>query len=281
MLYTVDFLIGFVAFSGDEDDVVPTLSAQGLCDGLRAIGLDSGGEAVEAGKDFGDNRHGILGARVVGGHNRFVGPSIDGCGHLGAFGAVAVAAAAEDADEAAGGDVAEGREDVAQGIVGVGVVDEDARGNLFEAAPTRLCGGDGAEDGIRRYAQRVGGGGGAEEVGEVVFAAEGGVEVEGAVAKAEGGLGAGRRKGGLHLRDGVGIEARVSGRLKAVKELFAVGVVEIDDGGGGETIEEEACFHLKVGVHRLVVVEVVLGKIGKGREGKAGRTDACLVDRVA
>ncbi len=74
-----------------------------------------------------------------------------GLAHQGALGAVAVAAAAEERDHTAGGQGARHLNDVAQGVVGVRVVDHDQKGlaavHALEAAGDRGACFDAARDG--------------------------------------------------------------------------------------------------------------------------------------
>ena len=94
---------------------------------------------------------GIFGAGIVAGGDDEIAAFARGLAHLGALGAVAVAAAAEEGDDARAGccgDLAGERGQVAQRVVGVGVVDDDGEGlagiDGLEAA------GNGLERGTRR-----------------------------------------------------------------------------------------------------------------------------------
>lgn len=103
-------LFVFVAFAGDDDDVGVGVGLwragfDRCSDGAGAVDLDVYFVAegfVDAGEDVFDDRGGFFGARVVAGDDDVVGELCGGFAHAGAFGFVAVAAAAEDDEEFAG-----------------------------------------------------------------------------------------------------------------------------------------------------------------------------------
>ena len=159
---------------------------------------------AEARQDVGDDGGGVLGAGIVGGDDGNVRPTVDGGGHFGALGTVAVAAAPEDAEDAAFGEGTQGGEDVGEGVVGVGVVHEDMRGHGLQTPPAGFGRGDGHQDGVDADAEGLRGRGGAEDVGQVVTSAEGGAEGDAAATQGHLGLGAGGREGGLGRGGGVG-----------------------------------------------------------------------------
>ena len=79
-------------------------------------------------EDLGDDRVRVLGARVVGGDDADVGQLGPDAAHQRALLAVAVAAAAEDADQPAAGDDARRAQDVLERVGRVRVVDEHREG---------------------------------------------------------------------------------------------------------------------------------------------------------
>ena len=84
---------------------------------------------LEGGLNLGQDRARIFGARVVAGGDDEVA-SLPGRGaHLGALGAVAIAPAAEEGEDAAAGcapsSAGQGPDEIAQGVVGVRVVHDD------------------------------------------------------------------------------------------------------------------------------------------------------------
>jgi hypothetical protein len=125
----------FVALAGEQHDVSRLGGADGELDGGAAVGLDdatrTGG--LDAGESLVEDGRGIFGARVVAGEDDQIAALAGGAAHLGALSAVAVAAAAEESDDSAlrvagtavGYELAGQGDEVAQGIVGVGVVDDD------------------------------------------------------------------------------------------------------------------------------------------------------------
>ena len=101
--------------------------------GRGAIGLDGVADAggFERGFNLGKDGARIFGARIVAGGNHEVASLARGVAHLGALGAVAIAAAAEERDDAAAGlrrQLAGQGDQVAQRVVGVRVVHNDGEG---------------------------------------------------------------------------------------------------------------------------------------------------------
>ncbi len=126
-------LLFFVALAGDEDDVVRLGFSECEVDGRGAIGLDGIADIAgfEAGLDFSEDGARIFGARVVAGGDDEVASLPCGQAHLGAFGAIAIAAAAEDSEDAATGlrgHLARKSSEIAERVVGVRVVDDDGEG---------------------------------------------------------------------------------------------------------------------------------------------------------
>ncbi len=123
---------------------------------------------------------GIFGAGIVAGGDDEIAAFARGLAHLGALGAVAVAAAAEERDDAraatCGGHLAGEGGQIAQGVVGVGVVHDHGEGlagvDGLEAAGNGLERGNGGDEMRERNAARVGGGEGGEQVEDVDFAGE-------------------------------------------------------------------------------------------------------------
>ena len=100
---------------------------------LGAVGLD--GErrlaALQSGQRVVDDRHRVLAARIVGGEDDEIAAAPGGFAHQRALGAIAIAAAAEDGDHlaaAAGNEFAGKRGEIAQRVVGVGVIHHHGEG---------------------------------------------------------------------------------------------------------------------------------------------------------
>src|SRR5207247_3241212 len=98
-----ELLTLLVPLARDHDDVVRLGGLDRVCDRGTAV-PDDLRVAVDAGHDLVDDRAGILAARVVGGHDRDVRELGGDPAHDRALLAVAVTAAAEDADQSARGD---------------------------------------------------------------------------------------------------------------------------------------------------------------------------------
>src|SRR5690242_3060111 len=97
-----DNLILFMPLAGDEDDVAAARFAERGSDRRRPVGLTPDrGARRDARHDMVDDPLGPLAARVVGGDGEDVAQARRDGAHAGAFRPVAVAAAAEDGDDAA------------------------------------------------------------------------------------------------------------------------------------------------------------------------------------
>ena len=88
-----------------QDDIVRLCGSESEADGGCAVGLDGVADAggLEAGLDFGEDGERIFGAGIVAGGDDEVASLARGLAHLGALGAVAIAAAAKEGDDAATG----------------------------------------------------------------------------------------------------------------------------------------------------------------------------------
>src|SRR5215218_2917826 len=121
-----ELLALLVALARDDDDVARPGERDGALD--RGVAVDDrlgGATVLDPGEDLVDDRRRVLGARVVRRDDRLVGQARGDLAHLRALAAVAVAAAAEDAEQAAGRQRARRREHVLQRVGRVRVVDED------------------------------------------------------------------------------------------------------------------------------------------------------------
>ena len=148
-----DELLRFVSLARDEHDVA---GARALDRGLqrRAAVVDHADARVvaETRANVGDDRAGILAARVVVGQHDAVGEVRGDGAHHRPLAAVAIAAAAEHAPELAGDGAFERRQHALQRIRRVRIVDDDPRlgrrtAEHFHAARRRLRR---AERGARR-----------------------------------------------------------------------------------------------------------------------------------
>src|ERR1035441_10375739 len=125
--------ISFVALAGEDDDIAFARFLQGSADGRLAIRLDDVGhvEAADADQGVVHDGQGIFGSRCVAGEDDEVA-ALRGClSHEGTLGAVAVAAAAEERNDALWVEPAGHRDDVAQRVVGVRVVHHHDEGLAF------------------------------------------------------------------------------------------------------------------------------------------------------
>src|SRR5262245_42205918 len=104
MPHLPDLLVFLVAFSRDHDGVARPGLVERSRDRLAAIDDRHvrGAGLAEARLDVGEDRAGILAARVVGSEDREVGATADGAPHERALAAVSVPAASEDGDDPPG-----------------------------------------------------------------------------------------------------------------------------------------------------------------------------------
>ncbi len=136
-----DDLVIFVAFAGEEDDISGFCLVEGRFDRGCAVGFDVdfgtkfGGKP---GQDFLDNEIRVFRSGVIAGDENRVRVFFRDVGHSGPFGPVPIAAAAEDHDKLVGHEGFQGRKDIDQAVVGMGVIDEDFKsglvGNPFKPA---------------------------------------------------------------------------------------------------------------------------------------------------
>ena len=166
-----------VPLAGDHDDVAVGCVPDGGADGRAPIGLHLDlGATPGAGEDLLDDGLRLLRARVVGGHDEHVRQLPGGPSHERALGAVAVAAAAEDAHEPTLRDLPRRAKDVRERVRGVGIVHEHrerlALLDRLEAAGNACDMRDAAHDRIVGQLEEPPGRDGAEDVLDVEAAAQ-------------------------------------------------------------------------------------------------------------
>ena len=76
-------------------------------------------------------------------------------------------------------------------------------------------------------------------------------------------------------------DGRAAHRAAELREPAAVLAVCADDAGAHGVLGEQGGLGAEVGLHGLVVVQVVLGEVGEGGHGKARAQDAAEVDGLA
>ncbi len=118
-------LVIFVAFAGQQDDVVGSGRVDRRLDRRAAVRLNGDpriGRILEARKDVLDDFERILGSRIVAGHEDPVGHLPAHAGHSRPFGLVSVASAAEQRNEFSLAQRPQRRQDIFEGVIGVGVI---------------------------------------------------------------------------------------------------------------------------------------------------------------
>ena len=258
------------------------------CDGRGAVGLDVL-VAGHAGEDLLDDRGRLLAARVVGRDDRAVGEAAHDLAHQRALGAVAVAAAAEDAEKPSRREAACLGEHVLESLRRVRVVDEyrerlalvhrleapghagqvlDAPDDRVVLDPEQACGRDRPED-----------------VLDVEAPAQPWAHGESGSAEAR------RGRGELQvLGPDVGVvlqaerEERPPERPQLVGETASVLVADVHGRGRAVAVDvrvdEEAALRLVVRVHRPVEVQVILGEVREDERSEARADEALELGRV-
>ena len=285
-------LIVLVALARDENRVARLRLRDGARDGGATVGLhfEAAGSRAHSAHDVLDDGLRIFGARVIRRHHRMVGRQ-GGLAHDGTLAGIAVAAAAEHADGAAGRERHDGRERLLQRVGRVGVVHEHrhaARVRRAHALQTtrdlrRLL--ERFDDGLGREAQLQPDAEGAHDVLHVELAHERVVERMQAAAHVERDGGVGRSILHVHGMDLRGrIEARrdhaVFGNRATPQQLFAPLVVNADHALGRIIFREQARLRLEVGLERMMVVQVILRQVGERRNGECGVPRAIEVERM-
>ena len=120
-----DDLAGLVTLAGDHERVAVGEHRDSSANGRAPIAdLE---RRRRGGEDLGANGGGVLGARIVVGHDRHIGEAGRSRAHHRPLARIAVAAAAEHQDEAAAHEWPQGRERFLERIGLVGVIDEHRR----------------------------------------------------------------------------------------------------------------------------------------------------------
>jgi hypothetical protein len=255
-----ELLALLVSLAGDDDDVARLGCLDRVRD-CRAPVLDDLRVAVDARKDLVDDGAGVLAARVVGRDDWDIGELGGDPAHDRALLAVAVATAAEDADQAARCELARGREHVLERVGRVRVVDEhrerlplvdglETSGHAvdrFQPARDRVV--IDPEQATARYRRKR------------VLHVEAALELE--IDSVE--------RFGPNLRLlGEAVGQRVGPLLR---ELASPRVADVDR-RGRSSLDEEPALRLEVRLHRPVQVEVVLGQVRERERGEADPVEA-------
>ena len=174
-------LFFLVALAGDENHVAGLCGLEGKTNCGGAIDFDGVRDAgrLEAGLDLGEDRRGIFRAWIVAGGDDEIAAFARRLTHFGALGTVAIAATAEERDDAragSGGDLAGERGQIAERVVGVRVVDDHgewlAGVDGLEAAGNGLERWNSGGEMRERNAARVSGSEGGEKIEDVDFAGQ-------------------------------------------------------------------------------------------------------------
>ncbi len=144
--FALDFLVGFVAFTGDQEDVVGLRQFDCQEYGLFSVGFNEVVvEGLSAFDHFLDDVEGVFVSWVVAGEDSEVCQLCCDCAHFGSFLGVAIAAASDDHDEFVVFELAECGEYGLECVGCVGVVYEGVEGFVddgFESAGWGLALGE-------------------------------------------------------------------------------------------------------------------------------------------
>src|SRR3954454_16288317 len=276
-----ELLALFVALARDHEHVAGLGHVDRLLDRRAAVDLDL--DAARAAlEDRVDDRVRVLAAGVVGGDERDVRTLARDRAHERALGAVAVAAGAEDDDEAVLRERPGRTQDVVERVGGVGVVDEDrerlALVDRLEAARDAGRMRQGIRDRVVVDPEGADGGDRAQDVQDVEPAGQ--RRAQGTAAERERGT----RRVALEVRRpqlGVGrVDADRDRLAELVCEPPAVGVVDVDDRRPWARLEQPPLGG-EVVLHRRMEVEVVLREVRKHRDVPVDRVGAVELQGVA
>jgi hypothetical protein len=287
-------LVVLVALAGDHHDVARRGLGHRRADRGAAIDVDV--ERVgHRRQDRVEDGPRIFGARVVAGHHRQVGLGRDRRAHLGPLGGIAIAAAAEHADQPATGQRPQRGQHVVERVRGVRVVDQDVEaggvGHPLDAAGHAGQRLDAARDRGVRQPERLTDAHRQRDVGDVVVAdqrvrPDGQLAARGLHAGGDAGdrralLDYPDRRAALRLVERAlgrrhvqhGPRLRGGGGRRAHGD--AGGIVDVDhrDAGPRQLAAEQQLLGLGVLLHRAVEVEVILRQVGEraDRELDAGQ----------
>jgi hypothetical protein len=263
-----------VTLAGDDDDVAFARFLERLRDRASAVRLHLHGSG-DTGEDLGDDRLGILTARIVRGDDGHVGKARGDRAHQRTLAPVPIAAAAEHTDQPAVRQRAGLVQHRLEGTRLVRVVDQHGEGlalvDGLEAAGHSGEMLDALRDRCIVDPEQSRRGRGAEDVLHVEAAAQAGPELE--AGEAEGR--AARSDIDVSRVCDAELHGLLAERAQLVGELAAVWIAHVDGRGRASPVEvrlgEEPALRVEVVLHRRVEVEVVLGEV---REDERAEADA-------
>ena len=281
MLHAGDLLRGLVALACDDDDIPLLRLAERKRNRLAPVGLaHAPGPLRHAARHRRDDRERVLAARIVGGDDHAVRATRRRRAHQRALHRVAVAAGAEHHPEPARGESARRRQHLVEPVRRVREVDVHLRRDLgvldaLEPSPARLQPRNHRLHRPARHSRGLGKRRRDEHVRAVVLAHERQPrEVVGAVRDRDADHIDGEVAGGVeHLARALAVQrhherrqvaaAHVRPRLSHARHLL-----------------RQLQLRREIRLHRLVVVEMVLGEIGERAAGEARLAGAVLAERV-
>ena len=292
-----DGLSFFVSFAGQEHQVTRPRFGNGQGDGAVAIGLDEdfGWGLLEPRQHLFDDGQRVFSPRIIRSKYNHVAAFSSRLPHERALGTITIATAAEHGDDPAAS-AAHKRtrcgDDIAQGIVGVGVVDHD--GKILPAI-------DGLESAwhivqercaLRDLVERQAAGDGScarsQQIIDIDASGKAGGDGDNSVRGDHGEAHA----RGLHLQtvgakvalaQAVGVEQLRTCGERGLFQAGAVFIVNVEDGRArrwSSRAIEELSFGGKVFLHAAVIIEMVAGKVGEDGHIEMKPEDPLLVKGV-
>ena len=289
-------LIVLMAFAGDQHQIPRSGLGNGGGNGGGPIGFHhQSGSGGNARHHIRQDLGGVLRPGVVGGHHDPICQAGGDGPHLRSLAAVAIPAAAEHTDQLALGEGPAGVEGTVQAIGGVGVIHQHRR--LSGGTIARPAGGDPLHP--ARHTTKTGQPLQQHRQGKPQLQqAAHRLQLIHQVEAAQQGRAERPRPHRTHqdAADAIGTEhqllhaqfsgaARLEGTAPALGtepfgQAHAPGIIHIHHGGGIRLQQrrlEQLGLGLEIGLHRGVVIEVVLGEVGENRPGELAATDALLV----
>ncbi len=238
------------------------------------------------GHRLGDFRR-VFRARVVRGHDRNVSRLTDRKTHWPALALVTIASGAENDDQAPVGDPAQGLQNRAQAVGGVGVVDKHRERRIdwdpFHAAGQRPCVFEAAPDGAGAEAGSVCRGRCGERVAQIVNPNQWQVDRDLLVSQPENESAAVEIAGDVSGTDRSAFEAPGDVAIPGlVEQTRSPRVVDRQHTAAvsRQVFGEEPPLGLEVGLHVVVVIEVIAGQVGPHRNVELESRQPILAEGV-
>src|SRR6185437_2248131 len=285
-----DDLAGFVALAGDQHDVAVAGDADRFGDGFAAA--SDLGRAGCSGHDRRANSRGVLAARIVVGDNHHVGHLDRHSSHFRSFALVAVAARAEDGNKPALHVGAQRSDRRFERVGGMRVIDIDrnagaADDSALEPPAHRRHPLHRGEYAVEPDPGRQREAGGNQHVRRLVRADERKRELEAAILIFEQQRLPQRSWSLVDKADHVAVSPHrhhpVAAPFRTLDHFLRLRIVGPDHGRPArlQKLVEQPHLRFEIGLHCLVIVEMVAAEVGERRRRQRNTLAAVLVEAVA